>query len=153
VVKHNRLAADVVTPFANAGAIVKYWILENTVITGARVAGEKMSEYFVHASSNAAQTLTDAVETALTFNTEQWDDDAMHSTVSATDTFTIPTGGAGVWDIHCSCWFAAVNTTGTSNAGDLQEQRAGDSLLRHMGQEPERDSSKPPRDARADSVC
>jgi hypothetical protein len=42
----------------------RYWILENTVVTGARVAGEKMSDSFVHASSNAAQTLTTAVETA-----------------------------------------------------------------------------------------
>jgi hypothetical protein len=111
-VKNNRLQTDVATPFANAGSLVKGWLLENTYVTGARVSGEKMSDLFVRASSNAAQTLTDSVETPLTFNTEQWDDDAMHSTVSATDTFTIPTGGAGTWDIHCSCWFAAVNTTG-----------------------------------------
>jgi hypothetical protein len=60
--------------------------------------------------SNAGQSVPHAAWTALTFNTEVWDEDEMHSLATTTERLTIRT--AGVYLISAQVRFAA-NTTGT----------------------------------------
>lgn len=60
--------------------------------------------------SNTGQSIPHAAWTALTFNTEAWDDDEMHSLVTTTDRLAIHT--AGVYLIGAQVRFAA-NMIGT----------------------------------------
>lgn len=59
--------------------------------------------------NNAVQSLANATETALTFNSERWDTDAMHSTSVNTSRITFNTAGLYVISGHVS--FAG-NVTG-----------------------------------------
>jgi len=61
--------------------------------------------------NNAVQSIGSASHTALTFNAEEWDADALHSTGANTSRITIPTGGAGVWWVHLNAMWAP-NATG-----------------------------------------
>lgn len=64
--------------------------------------------------SGAAQTITTATETAITFGTgdavEDWDTDAFHSMSSNTSRITIPTGFGGRYSLHGSVVWAADST-------------------------------------------
>jgi len=61
----------------------------------------------------AAQSIPDVTVTTLTFDTERYDSDSMHSTSSNTGRMTINT--AGVYLIHLTGYFAS-NATGFRNA-------------------------------------
>lgn len=63
----------------------------------------------VSVSNSAVQSVNSGSPTALTFNTEEYDTDTMHSTVTNTSRLTATT--AGVYDIAGSTEFA-YNTTG-----------------------------------------
>ena len=47
--------------------------------------------------NSAALLIANTTTTALTFDTEDFDVGAMHSTVTSTDRITVPTGGAGAY--------------------------------------------------------
>ena len=48
-------------------------------------------------SNTASQSISNATETIVTFDTEQWDTNTIHSTATNTGRFTVPTGYAGKW--------------------------------------------------------
>ena len=48
-------------------------------------------------SNSASQSITNATDTIVTFDTEQWDTNTIHSTATNTGRFTVPTGYAGKW--------------------------------------------------------
>lgn len=62
-------------------------------------------------TNSAAISLTNALTTAVTFDTEVFDEGGLHSTSSNTSRVTIPTGGSGLYLIGASVEFAA-NATG-----------------------------------------
>lgn len=51
----------------------------------------------VKCKKSASQTITDSTETAITFDGEDFDTDAFHSTATNTSRITIPTGKAGYY--------------------------------------------------------
>jgi hypothetical protein len=57
-------------------------------------------------SNSASQNVANIVETAITYNTEQWDTDAIHSTATNTSRLTVPTGKNGKWTLS-----GFINTT------------------------------------------
>lgn len=63
----------------------------------------------VKASHNAAQAIPDNVDTVLSLNSENYDTDTMHSTISNTSRITYTT--AGKYHVSCTISFAA-NATG-----------------------------------------
>jgi len=50
-------------------------------------------------SNSVGQAIADSTETTLTFNTEQWDTDGIHSTVTNPERMTVPSGKGGKWRI------------------------------------------------------
>jgi len=50
-------------------------------------------------SNSASQNVADNTETIMTFDTEQWDTNTIHSTASNTGRFTVPSGYAGKWQL------------------------------------------------------
>ncbi|CAB4168169.1 Bacteriophage lambda, Stf, side tail fibre-repeat-2 [uncultured Caudovirales phage] len=48
-------------------------------------------------SNSASQSISNATQTTVTFDTEQWDTDGIHSTSSNTGRFTVPAGKGGKW--------------------------------------------------------
>lgn len=61
-------------------------------------------------SKSASQSISNATFTAITFDVEQFDTDAFHSTSSNTSRITIPSGKAGKYQINGGIQYA--NTTG-----------------------------------------
>lgn len=61
--------------------------------------------------NSAAISVANNANVALTFNSERFDNAAMHSTSSNTSRLTVPTGGAGLYLLGGSVAFAA-NSTG-----------------------------------------
>lgn len=62
--------------------------------------------------NSAVQALTTAVQAAITFDTERFDTQSIHSTVSNTSRLTVPASWGGIWLIGGCCGFAA-NATGS----------------------------------------
>lgn len=62
-------------------------------------------------TKSATQSLTNATETAVTWNTESFDVGGCHSTSSNTERITVPTGAAGLWRFSTYIVFAS-NATG-----------------------------------------
>ena len=60
---------------------------------------------------SASQTLSNEVLTTITWNSEYYDTDAIHSTVTDTERFTVPSGKGGKW------LFAGVATYQSGTAG------------------------------------
>jgi hypothetical protein len=75
------------------------------------LAGESGSKPFCRAYNSAAILVATATSTALTFNSERFDNAGMHSTVSNTSRITVPAGGAGQYLFGGSVAFAG-NATG-----------------------------------------
>lgn len=61
--------------------------------------------------NSANISVPNAALTALTFNSERWDNQAMHSTSASTSRITIPTGWGGIYLVGGNIQFAA-NATG-----------------------------------------
>ncbi len=79
----------------------------------AAAGGSSYSGCSVYKSAN--QSVTNATSTAITFNTEDFDTDAYHSTSTNTSRFTVPAGKAGKFLITGTVVFSA-NTTGVRDA-------------------------------------
>lgn len=62
--------------------------------------------------NSATQSITSAVNTALTFDTEDIDTDAFHDNVTNPSRLTVPAGLAGTYHISAG-WLSAPNATGT----------------------------------------
>ena len=60
--------------------------------------------YSLGVSKSGNQSINDSTDTAITWDTEQWDDNFSHSTSSSTDEFVIPVDGA--YDINGILQFA-----------------------------------------------
>ena len=65
-------------------------------------------------SGAGSQSIANATGTAITFDSEQYDTDAIHSTSSNTSRFTVPTGKAGYWQVSFFFTWDS-NATGTRN--------------------------------------
>lgn len=61
------------------------------------------------------QTIADTTNTAVTFDSERWDEAGYHSTVTNTERLTVPTGYAGWYSIAFNVRYAN-NTTGVRDA-------------------------------------
>lgn len=59
----------------------------------------------------ALQTIATATDTVLTFDTEDWDTGAMHSTVTNTGRLTVPTGGGGIYELKAGVAWATGATS------------------------------------------
>ena len=68
---------------------------------GSGTVGEAIG---VKAYNSAVQSISDSTNTALTFNTEEWDTDGYHSTSSNTSRFTVPAGLGGEYVINASTY-------------------------------------------------
>lgn len=62
--------------------------------------------------ASVSVSIPDNVATAVTFNTEDFDTGALHSTVSNTSRLTVPSGAGGVYLVTATIAFAA-NATGS----------------------------------------
>jgi hypothetical protein len=67
-------------------------------------------------TKSAAQAIPNNTETALTFDTETFDTDGYHSTVTNTSRITIPTGKGGYYQLSAACAFDGSSTTGARYA-------------------------------------
>lgn len=106
----------------NAGALVNFSAGTKNVTAVMTVAD--LSAYSgCRAYNNATQSITSGVTTLVTFNSEEWDTDAIHSTSTNTSRFTVPTGKAGKWRFTWHLTYAA-NATGQRIAW-LRKNAAG----------------------------
>lgn len=76
--------------------------------TGAKIVG---SDYWFKVSKNGTQSISDLTTTQLT----TWTETSDGSGIFASDQFTVPTGGAGIWHLEATVRFAA-NATGIRQA-------------------------------------
>lgn len=86
----------------NSGATAPEWGAAASSFVGA----------FVY--NNAAQTIANGTSTVVTFNSESYDTDGFHSTVTNTGRLTIPTGKGGKYLIGGQIFYSA-NATGKRN--------------------------------------
>jgi hypothetical protein len=106
--------ADLLTATANdtparlaVGANNTTLVADSTATTGLKWVGFQG----VSMTKNAVQSIPNATWTAITFQVEEFDTDAFHSTSSNTSRITIPTGLAGKYLLTGSVVWE-VNTTG-----------------------------------------
>jgi hypothetical protein len=101
-------------------------------------AGGSSQAIFARVYNNANETISNASVTNLTFNTERWDTNGMHSTSSNTDRLTATV--AGVYSICISIRWASDSTSGirllrilyngsTNIAEDRRSATSGDNTL------------------------
>jgi hypothetical protein len=89
------------------------------------------------AYNNGTQSIPNTTDTALTFDTEDYDTDGYHSTSANTSRMTIPTGKAGKYLVHGHTTYAVGNTTGDrilvirKNGSDVPG--SGVSVVPHTG--------------------
>jgi hypothetical protein len=90
-------------------------VADSTTATGLKWATAASGSTFVGASAYDTGTLTVAntTWTRITYNSEAFDTDSIHSTATNTGRFTIPTGKTGKWlssmNIQCEGTTSAVN--------------------------------------------
>jgi hypothetical protein len=84
-----------------------------TVASGVPSWATPATSSFVGVSlvKSAVQAVANATDTAITWNTEDYDTDGFHSTVTNTDRITIPTGKGGYYLVEARVSFAG-NATG-----------------------------------------
>jgi hypothetical protein len=82
--------------------------------TGLKWATPASGSTFVGAGCMLGTSITtsNTTDTAITFSSELYDTDSIHSTSSNTSRFTVPTGKGGYWLVCFNATFAYVNTTG-----------------------------------------
>jgi len=84
----------------------------NAVLTMSDTVGNPVVvEVSVRATRTTGQTITNDIDTDITFPSEDYDVGGLHDTAINTDRITIPTGKDGLYSIMAGCSFAA-NTTG-----------------------------------------
>ena len=75
------------------------------------IAGDSGGKPSCQVYNSANLAITTGTWTTLTFDSEQWDNGGMHSTVSNTGRITVPSGAGGKFDIKGGIEFEA-NSTG-----------------------------------------
>lgn len=84
---------------------------DSTASTGLKWATPATTSFSgVSLVKSAAQSISNATDTAITFNTEDYDTDGYHSTVSNTDRITIPAGKTGYFLVSSRVAFAGNGT-------------------------------------------
>lgn len=101
-------AADTASRLA-VGANNTVLTADSSTATGLKWATPASGSTYVgcSVSNSGSQSIANTTETAITYDTEQWDTDAIHSTATNTSRFTVPTGKGGKWHLSTS-----INTTG-----------------------------------------
>ncbi len=85
---------------------------DSTAATGIKWASPTSTAFSgVSLVKSAVQSVSNATDTAITWNTEDYDTDGYHSTVTNTDRITIPTGKTGYFLVSSRVSFAG-NATG-----------------------------------------
>lgn len=84
----------------------QYLVADSTTATGLKWAGFRG----VSCTKSAVQSIANVTYTAITFDTEQFDTDNFHSTVTNTSRITIPTGLGGRYQFNGVGSFATSNT-------------------------------------------
>jgi hypothetical protein len=81
------------------GTDAQILVADSTASTGLKWATPASGSTYVgcSVSNSADQSINNATETTITFDTEQWDTNNIHSTASNTGRFTVPSGYAGKW--------------------------------------------------------
>ena len=116
---------DLVAGSATNDAAVLGVGANNTVLTadsaeatGLKWATPASGSTFVGAQAirtgNGNQSITNNTQTAILFDSEQYDTDAIHSTSSNTSRFTVPTGKGGYWQVSFFFTWDS-NSTGIRN--------------------------------------
>lgn len=70
-----------------------------------QVGHDQGDRFRCHAYQNAAQSITNNLTMAVTFDIEVFDVGGLHDNVTNKSRFTIPVGGAGHWIAQCHCGF------------------------------------------------
>lgn len=83
--------------------------IDHTGITG---VGGTPAFIGCRAYNNTTQSIPNSTVTALTLNSEEFDTDGIHSTVSNTSRMTIPSGLAGKWYFHAMTDIASGGSAG-----------------------------------------
>lgn len=83
------------------GTDAQILVADSTASTGLKWATPASGTTYVgcSVSNSASQNVADATETTMTFDTEQWDTNSIHSTSSNTGRFTVPSSYAGKWQL------------------------------------------------------
>ena len=89
-------------------------VADSTASTGLKWATPASGSTFVGAGCMLGTSITSSntTDTAITFSSELYDTDNIHSNSSNTSRFTVPTGKGGYWLVCFNATFAYVNTTG-----------------------------------------
>lgn len=100
-------AADTPATLA-VGSANQVLTVDSTTATGLKWATTSSTPTFVGCSvyKNATQSLSNATQTAVTWQVEDFDTDGFHSTVSNTSRMTVPTGKDGKYLITVSIGYA-----------------------------------------------
>lgn len=100
--------------------------IDHTGITG--VGGTTPAFVGCRAYHSTTQNISSASDTAVLFNTEDFDTDAIHSTASNTGRFTVPAGMGGKWRFRCNLFVPAL-TGGGSKQVALFLRKNGTTVL------------------------
>lgn len=93
---------------------------DSTTATGLKWATTSSTPTAVGVSatrSGAGFTVNAATYTAVTYDTEQWDTDNIHSNTTNTTRFTVPTGKGGKWVLNVALLWAGITTAGSMRIG------------------------------------
>jgi len=102
-------------------------VADSTASTGLKWATPASGSTFagVAVTKSAAQSIPNATETIITFNTETFDTDAFHSTSSNTSRITIPAGKAGYYLINSQIM---VDSSGSQTQGGMRKNGSATSV-------------------------
>lgn len=107
---------------SNSGSLVSFSAGSKTV-QAVMTAADLPTYCGCQAINNGTQSISSSSTTPVTFNSEDWDTDAIHSTSTTTSRFTVPTGKAGRWQFSWQATFAS-NATG-QRIGFLRKNASG----------------------------
>jgi len=97
----------------------------SSTVTGGGGSGSSTVFAGAKAYATATQSVTDSTETAIVFDSEEYDTDGYHSTVTNTARFTVPTGKAGYYNLQ-----AGGNVANTAGNPELRLRLNGTTYIR-----------------------